>query len=84
MLGLVLLAAYPVVLAALLGLGLRGKLPPTFTASSLVGVGTMITLVPVLAFARDITLPPLCMRLGLAFGVAAFVGGLVAARTLHR
>ena len=84
MLGLVFVGAYPVALAALLSLGLAGKLPPTFTASFLAAIGTAMTLVPVMAFVRDIDIPPLCVRLGAAFGVAAFVGGLVAARTLHR
>lgn len=84
MLGLVLLSAYPVVLATLLTIGLLGKLPPTLMASVLAGVGTMIALVPVVAIVREIDIPPLCTRLGVAFGVAAFVGGLVAARTLHR
>ena len=82
MLGLLLVGTYPVVLAALLSLGHLGTLPPALTASSLAGVGTLIAVVPVVALVRNVDLPPLFTRLGVAFGAAAFVGGLIAARTL--
>jgi len=84
MLGAALIAGYVVALAALLALGLLGRLGATALALALAVLGAATTLCPLVAFLRDVRFPPLFLVVALGFGGAALLGGVVTARTLSR